>query len=78
VLCSDEAFRPNVPVNVLVEFETLKSGFGWRDEEAYGSSYVLVGLTLLVMDFTMSQSHLTADISTEPPDARGKTNKARK
>lgn len=35
VLYSDEASRPNIPVNVLVGFETLKSGFGWSDEEAY-------------------------------------------
>jgi hypothetical protein len=35
VLYSDEASRPNVAVNVLVGFETLKSGFGWSDEEAY-------------------------------------------
>jgi len=32
---SDEASRANIPVNVLVGFETLKSGFGWSDEEAY-------------------------------------------
>ena len=35
VVYSDEASRPNIPVNVLVGFETLKSGFGWSDEEAY-------------------------------------------
>ena len=27
--------RPNIPVNVLVGQETLKSGFGWSDEELY-------------------------------------------
>ena len=27
--------RPNVPVNVLVGLETLKSGFGWSDEELH-------------------------------------------
>jgi hypothetical protein len=32
---SDEASRPNIPVNVLVGFETLKAGYGWSDEEAY-------------------------------------------
>jgi hypothetical protein len=32
---SDEDSRPNIPVNVLVGFETLKAGFGWSDEEAY-------------------------------------------
>lgn len=35
VLYSDEASRPNTPVNVLLGFEILKSGFGWSDEEAY-------------------------------------------
>lgn len=35
VLYSDEASRPNVPVNVLVGLEVLKSGFGWTDEELY-------------------------------------------
>jgi len=35
VLYSDEASRPNIPINVLVGMETLKSGFGWSDEEMY-------------------------------------------
>lgn len=35
VLYSDEASRPNVPVNVLVGMEILKVGFGWSDEELY-------------------------------------------
>lgn len=35
VLYSDKASRPNTPVNILVGFETLKSGFGWSDEELY-------------------------------------------
>jgi hypothetical protein len=36
VLYSDNAAtRPNIPVNVLVGFETLKAGFGWSDEETY-------------------------------------------
>jgi hypothetical protein len=35
VLYSDEASRPNIPVNVLVGLEILKSGFGWSDEEMY-------------------------------------------
>ena len=33
VLYSEMASRPNVPVNVLVELEALKAGFGWSDEE---------------------------------------------
>ncbi len=36
VLYSDNsATRPNIPVNVLVGFETLKAGYGWSDEETY-------------------------------------------
>jgi hypothetical protein len=35
VLYSDRKSRPNAPVNILVGFETLKSGFGWSDEELY-------------------------------------------
>ncbi len=31
----DEASRPNIAVNLLVGFETLKAGFGWSDEEAF-------------------------------------------
>lgn len=34
-LYSQEASRPNIPVNVLVGLEILKSGFGWSDEELY-------------------------------------------
>ncbi len=35
VLYADCPSRPNIPVNVLVGLETLKSGFGWSDEELY-------------------------------------------
>jgi len=35
VLYSDKNSRPNTPANILVGFETLKSGFGWSDEELY-------------------------------------------
>lgn len=35
VLYSEEYSRPNIPVNVLVGLEILKSGFGWSDEEMY-------------------------------------------
>jgi len=35
LLYSDEASRPNTPVNVLMGLEILKSGFGWSDEELY-------------------------------------------
>ena len=34
-LYSETASRPNVPVNVLVALEVLKSEFGWSDEELY-------------------------------------------
>jgi hypothetical protein len=33
VLYSDQASRPNAPVNVLVGLEVLKSGFGWSDAQ---------------------------------------------
>jgi hypothetical protein len=35
VLYSNKKSRPNTPVNILVGFETIKSGFGWSDEELY-------------------------------------------
>jgi hypothetical protein len=35
VLYSDEPSRPNIPINVLVGLDTLKSGYGWSDEEMY-------------------------------------------
>lgn len=35
VLYSKEPSRPNIPINVLMGLETLKSGFGWSDEELY-------------------------------------------
>lgn len=34
-LYSDQPSRPNVPVNLLVAFETLKAGHGWTDEQAH-------------------------------------------
>ena len=35
VLYFDQPSRPNIPVNVLVGLDTMKSGFGWSDEELY-------------------------------------------
>lgn len=35
VLYSDEPSRPNVPVNIFVGLEALKSGNGWSDAELY-------------------------------------------
>ena len=34
-LYADCPSRPNVPVNMLVGLETLKSGFGWSDEQMH-------------------------------------------
>jgi IS5 family transposase len=34
-LYSEEASRPNTPVNVLMGLEILKSGYGWSDEELH-------------------------------------------
>ena len=39
VLYSDEASRPNVPVNILLGLEWLSSHFGWSDEEAMSHFY---------------------------------------
>ena len=42
VLCSGKKFRPNTPVNILVDFETLKSGFGWGEiSEICGSKNLI-------------------------------------
>jgi len=35
VLYADEPSRPNIPINVLVSLDTLKSGYGWSDEEMH-------------------------------------------
>ena len=35
VLYSDEPSRPNIPINILVGLDWLKSAFGWSDEEMY-------------------------------------------
>ena len=35
ILYSDEPSRPNTPINVLVSLDTLKSGFGWTDEQMH-------------------------------------------
>lgn len=35
VLYADKPSRPNTAINVLVGLETMKSGFGWSDEELY-------------------------------------------
>lgn len=35
VLYSEKKSRPNIPVNILVGLDTLKSGYGWSDEELY-------------------------------------------
>lgn len=35
VLYSDKDSRPNIPINVLLGLEALKSGFNWSDEEMY-------------------------------------------
>jgi hypothetical protein len=35
VLYADDPSRPNTPINVLVSLDTLKSGYGWSDEEMH-------------------------------------------
>lgn len=34
-LYADDPSRPNIPINVLVSLDTLKSGHGWSDEEMH-------------------------------------------
>ncbi len=36
-LYSDKHSRPNIPVNMLVGFETLKAGVGCSDEQMYAA-----------------------------------------
>ena len=35
MLYADDPSRPNIPINVLVSLDTLKSGYGWSDEEMH-------------------------------------------
>jgi len=35
VLYVDDPSRPNIPINVLVSLDALKSGYGWSDEEMH-------------------------------------------
>ena len=35
VLYADDPSRPNIPINVLVSLDALKSGHGWSDEEMH-------------------------------------------
>ena len=35
VLYADDPSRPNIPINVLVSLDALKSGYGWSDEEMH-------------------------------------------
>ena len=44
VLYSNKKARPNTPANILMGFETLKSGFGWSDEELYN---VILGASMV-------------------------------
>lgn len=53
VLYSDEASRPNIPINVLVGLETLKSGFGWG---ARFNNSVPIAMSQMVADSTLPVS----------------------
>jgi hypothetical protein len=58
VLYSDnEASRPNIPVNLLVGFETLKAGFGWSDEEAFDHFCFDVQVRYAVGHRDLSEGH---------------------
>ncbi len=59
-LYSDKDSRPNVPINVLVALEILKSGFGWSDEELYEQAMYNLQIRL-----ALGLHNLTEDIFTE-------------
>jgi len=53
----DEGSRPNIPVNLLVGFETLKAGFGWSDEEAFDHFCFDVQVRYAVGHRDLSEGH---------------------
>jgi hypothetical protein len=57
VLYADEPSRPNIPVNVLVGLEILKSGFGWSDEEMYDHFCYDVQVRLALGYRDLSEGH---------------------
>ena len=57
VLYADEPSRPNIPVNVLVGLEMLKSGFGWSDEEMYDHFCYDVQVRLALGYRDLSEGH---------------------
>ncbi|MFO8036800.1 MAG: transposase, partial [Anaerolineales bacterium] len=59
-LYSDKDSRPNIPVNVLVALEILKSGFGWSDEELYEQAKYNLQVRL-----ALGLHNLSEDIFTE-------------
>jgi len=60
LLYSEKDSRPNVPVNVLVALEILKSGYGWSDEELYEQAMYNLQIRL-----ALGLHNLTEDIFTE-------------
>ncbi len=60
LLYSDKDSRPNVPINVLVALEILKSGFGWSDEELYEQAMYNLQIRL-----ALGLHNLADDIFTE-------------
>jgi hypothetical protein len=57
IYSDDEASRPNIPVNLLVGFETLKAGFGWSDEEAFDHFCFDVQVRYAVGHRDLSEGH---------------------
>lgn len=53
----DEASRPNIPVNLLIGFETLKAGFGWSDEETFDHFCFDVQVRYAVGHRDLSEGH---------------------
>ena len=60
LLYSEKDSRPNVPINVLVALEILKSGYGWSDEELYEQAMYNLQIRL-----ALGLHNLTEDIFTE-------------
>lgn len=57
VLYSEEASRPNVPVNILVGLEILKAGHGWSDEEMIHNFYFNVQVRYALGLRTLGEGH---------------------
>ncbi len=53
----DKASRPNIPINLLIGFETFKAGFGWSDEETFDHFCFDVQVRYAVGHRDLSEGH---------------------